>query len=128
MGANRRRWHLVALIVCASLEGLTPAAQSGIGFVQTNNAVPQSAQGAVTVAFRSAQTAGNLNLVVVGWNDSTARVQSVADSKGNQYQAAVGPTVVSGFASQSIYYAKDIQAAAAGANIVTVTFDRAANH
>ena len=42
------------------------------------------------------------------------------------YARAVGPTVVSGAMSQSIYYAKNIAAAAAGANSVTVTFSTAA--
>ena len=48
------------------------------------------------------------------------------DSKGNAYALAVGPTVQSGIASQSIYYAKSIVSAAAGTNTVTVTFSRAA--
>ena len=39
---------------------------------------------------------------------------------------AVGPTIQSGIASQSIYYAKNIATAAAGANAVTVTFTSAA--
>ena len=42
------------------------------------------------------------------------------------YTLAVGPTIQSGLASQSIYYAKNIVAAAAGANTVTVTFSTAA--
>ena len=53
---------------------------------------------------RVPQTAGDLNVVVVGWNDSTSVVNSVADSHGNNYTLAVGPTRVSGFLSQSIYY------------------------
>ena len=70
--------------------------------------------------------AGDLNVVVVGWNNSTATVTKVADTSGNTYTLAVGPTIQSGVASQSIYYAKNIVAAAAGANIVTVTFSAAA--
>ncbi len=50
-------------------------------------------------------------MVVVGWNDGTAVVSSVTDSKGNVYTRAVGPTTVSGQLSQSIYYAKNIVAA-----------------
>jgi hypothetical protein len=38
----------------------------------------------------------------------------------------VGPTIVSGTLSQSVYYAKNIAAAAAGANTVTVSFATAA--
>ena len=73
-----------------------------------------------------AKPAGDLNVVVVGWNDSTATVSTVADKSGNNYLPAVGPTIQSGVATQSIYYAKSIFPAAAGANIVTVTFSTAA--
>jgi hypothetical protein len=62
----------------------------------------------------------------VGWNDSSAQVSSVKDSKSNAYQLAVGP-MTTGTLSQSIYYAKNISAATAGANSVTVTFSSAAN-
>ena len=103
--------------------GTTPAA---IAFVQQNYATPQSPTASVSVPFTAAQTAGNLNVVVIGWNDSTRTLQSVTDSKGNVYVSAVGPTVLSGQLTQSIYYAKNIAAAAAGANSVTVTFSGAA--
>ena len=97
-----------------------------ITFVQSNYAVPQSAQTTVPVTFTAAQTAGNMNVVVVGWNDTTRTVSTVTDSKGNTYTRAVGPTTLSGSLSQSIYYAKNIFAAAAGSNTVTVTFSGAA--
>jgi hypothetical protein len=74
------------------------------------------------------QVAGDFNVVVVGWNDSTATVSGVTDTKGNAYTRAVGPTVQSGIASQSIYYAKNIATATAGANTVTVTFSTAATY
>ena len=61
-----------------------------------------------------------------GWNDTTAVVNAVTDSRGNTYTLAVGPTLFSGSLSQSIYYAKNIVAAAAGANTVTVTFSTGA--
>jgi hypothetical protein len=63
---------------------------------------------------------------VVGWNDSTATVGTVTDGSGNVYTLAVGPTVQSGIASQSIYYSKNIVGAAAGTNSATVTFSPAA--
>ena len=103
----------------------TPAA-AAISYVQGNYAAPQSPQTTVNVTFTAAQTAGHLNVVAVGWNDSTATVTRVADSKGNTYTRAVGPTVQNGYASQSIYYAKNIVAAAAASNTVTVTFSTAA--
>ena len=93
-----------------------------IGFVQVNSATPVNNASPVAVAYPLAQTAGNLNIVVVGWNDTTATVSSVVDSRGNTYTLAVGPT--SGTAlRQSIYYAKNI---AGGSNTVTVTFSQAA--
>jgi Domain of unknown function (DUF1929)/Bacterial Ig domain len=65
-------------------------------------------------------------VVIVGWNDSTSRVSSVTDTKGNVYQLAVGPTILSGTVSQSIYYAKNIAASDAGGNTVTIKFNAAA--
>jgi len=56
-----------------------------LAFVQTNYATPQSPVSSVSVPFTGAQSAGNLSVVVVGWNDTTARVVSVTDTKGNAY-------------------------------------------
>ena len=68
---------------------------SSIAFAQASSAVPQ--QGAqVTATFAKAQTAGDLNVVAIGWNDATAHITSVTDSVGNPYTLAVGPTVQSG--------------------------------
>ena len=120
---------------------MNPGAQSGslaagftyvvptsttITYVQGNFATPQTASTTVSIAFTAAQVAGDLNVIAVGWNDSKAVVSAVTDSKGNKYALAVGPTVQSGYATQSIYYAKNIAAAVAGANTVTVTFASAA--
>ena len=99
---------------------------ANITFVQSNSADPQAPQTTVTVPYTLAQTAGNLNVVVVGWNDSTAKVNAVTDTKGSVYALVGVPVVQSGTATQAIYYAKNIAAAAAGANIVTVTFTVAA--
>src|SRR5678815_6134346 len=57
-----------------------------------------------------------------GWGDTTSLVSSVTDTRGNIYTRAIGPTTTTGL-QQSIYYAKNI---AAGANTVTVTFNKAA--
>jgi hypothetical protein len=46
--------------------------------------------------------------------------------EGNAYVLAVGPTLVSGTLSQSIYYAKNIVVAAANGNTVTVMFNGSA--
>jgi len=100
---------------------------STVSFVQANAALPASAP-QVAAVYTVAQSAGDLNAVIVGWNDTTATVSSVADTKGNVYALAVGPTLLSGSLSQSIYYSKNIAAAAAGANTVTVKFSTAANY
>jgi chitodextrinase len=92
-------------------------------FVQQGSAVPQSPQSVVSAAYPVAQTAGDTNIVAIGWNDTSAVIASVVDSAGNTYQVAA-PTVRGNGLSQAVYYAPDI--ASAGANQVTVTFDRAA--
>jgi len=100
-------------------------AQQTPAFVQGSYATPQSAESTVAVAFSAAQTAGSLNVVVVGWNDTTAQVQTVTDLRGNTYVRAIGPTVRSGLGTQSIYYAANI---ASGSNTVTVAFDQPAQY
>jgi chitodextrinase len=101
----------------------TSASVAAPAYVQGNSADPQGTFGSVQVTFTAAQAAGDLNVVAVGWNNTTSQVASVTDSKGNVYALAVGPTAYPGVLSQSIYYAKSIVAAAAGANKVTVTFN-----
>ena len=71
-----------------------------------------------------AQTAGNTNIVAIGWNNATSNITSVTDTAGNTYQLAA-PTTRGSRVSQAIYYAKNIKAAAAGTNTVTVTFNTA---
>ncbi len=102
-------------------------AEAAPKYIQGNYAVPQTPQTSVTVPYSSAQTAGDLNVVVVGWNDSATHVGSLKDSKGNVYRLAVGPTVT-GALSQSIYYAKNIAAASAAANVVTLNFSGSASY
>ena len=91
-------------------------------FVQVKSATPQTPSGSVAVTYPLAQTAGNLNVVVVGWNDTTSTVSMVSDSLGNNYVLAIGPTTGTGL-RQSIYYAAGIKA---GSNTVTVRFNQAA--
>src|SRR5262249_38208191 len=56
-----------------------PPPPSGISFVQVSAATPQASTASVVVNYPGAQTAGDLNVVVVGWNDGVANVQSVTD-------------------------------------------------
>ena len=104
--------------------GFTYQSAVGISFGQVAAATPQSPTATVAVTFPGAQTAGNLNIVVVGWNDTTSAVTSVNDAAGNSYALAIGPT--SGTAlQQSIYYAANITG---GTNKVTVTFNQGATY
>jgi hypothetical protein len=85
---------------------------AGINFVQQNSKTLNPSGSSVVVAYPKPQTAGNSNIVVVGWNDTSADVKSVSDSLGNSYALAVGPTAGTAL-TQSIYYANKI---AAGSN------------
>ena len=67
----------VAAITVLTLPAWAGGAYAAIGFVQGGYATPQTPQSTVSVTFTSAQTAGHLNVVVVGWNDTTAAVSSV---------------------------------------------------
>ena len=104
--------------------GLNPPPATAIAFIQVNAGTPQSPTSTVSVQYMAPQIANDLNIVVVGWNDTTSAVQSVKDSQGNSYALAIGPTRGTGL-SQSIYYARNI---APGNNTVTVTFSQAATY
>jgi hypothetical protein len=95
-------------------------------FVQGNSgpSTIESSNSSVGVAYLNPQTASNLNIVAVGWANSTSSISSVTDSNGNTYTRAVGPTTNTGLL-QSIYYAKNI---AGGNNTVTVKFSPAASY
>ena len=93
---------------------------TGAQFVQVNSTTPQTTQSTTTVSYLQAQTAGDLNVVAIGLNNSTSTVTSVTDSAGNVYQLAA-PLTSRGALSQAIYYAKNIKGAAPN-NVVTVQF------
>ena len=97
------------------------AAPVPITFVQVNAATPPTNQSVVAVGCAGAQTAGDTNILAIGWNNTTSTITSVVDSAGNTYRLAVPKDSANGL-SQAIWYASDIKAAAAGVNIVTVTF------
>src|SRR5215218_10433240 len=110
---------LLAFVTTVALAGRADAQTPS--FVQGNYSGPLSSASSVTVTFPAAQSAGGTAVVIVGWGDATTSVQSVTDSRGNAYARAIGPTVYAGVATQSIYYAKNIAASAAG-NAITVVF------
>jgi hypothetical protein len=76
----------------------------------------------VQATYQGVQTAGNANILAIGWNDTTANITGVGDSAGNIYHAAVATFRGNGL-SQAIYYATNI---VAGSNAVTVTFTQPA--
>src|ERR1700722_13697551 len=123
--AGRGDWLRAGLSI-----GLWPLALCGVAepvaaatpYVQGAYQDPASAN-TVSVKYAAAQTAGHLNVIVVGWNDSTSGVNSITDSSHNMYLVAAGPTTSPGAGTQVIYYAQNIAAAAAGTNTVTVTFN-----
>ena len=98
----------------------------GISFVQGNSgpSTLQASNSSVAVTYSVAQNPGDLNVVAVGWGDTTSSITSVTDTRGNTYTLAVGPTSNTGL-QQSIYYAKNI---VAGSNTVTVKFNQAASY
>ncbi|MCK1597287.1 LamG-like jellyroll fold domain-containing protein [Bradyrhizobium sp. 164] len=98
-----------------------------LAFVQVTSATPQTNQTQVSVAYTNAQTTGNTNILVIGWNNTTSNITSVTDSAGNVYQLAV-PTARGSGISQAIYYAPNIKQAAAGTNTVAVTFNTATQY
>ena len=97
----------------------------GPTFVQQGYATPQTPESVVTATYAAAETAGDTNVVAIGWNDTTASIASVVDGAGNVYQQAVTTFRGNGL-SQAIYWARNVAAAAPGANTVTVTFDQPA--
>jgi hypothetical protein len=92
---------------------------AGINFVQGSSAQPTGTS-QPSAPYNLAQTAGDLNVVVIGWADTSSTIQSVTDNAGNTYTLAVGPTQGTGL-TQSIYYAGNIVSSTG--NTVTVRFN-----
>jgi hypothetical protein len=86
-------------------------------YIQGSSGAPAATGSSVGVSYINAQTAGDLNVIIVGWSNPAAAVSSVSDTAGNSYSLAVAASGVSGL--QSIYYAGNI---GAGNNQVTVAF------
>ena len=105
--------------------GYTYGPGQGISFVQTNYNTSKSAN-SISAAYSAAQSANDLNIVVMGWNDTSASITSVKDSSGNSYSQA-GALLKGTKLTQAIYYAKGIKSAGAGGNKVRVTFTKSAS-
>ena len=119
--------HAVGSVaVAVTANGQTGTESGGFAywdpFIQVAAATPAPSSASVSVPYGIAQVPGNLNVVIVGWSDTTASVTSVTDTAGNIYTLAIGPTVGQGV-QQAIFYASNI---VGGGNTVTVNFNQAA--
>ena len=93
-------------------------------FVQVNNNTVAANASTVNVTYATAETVGDLNVVVVGWSDTSSSVISVVDDNTNNY-VLVGTTSGHGL-SQAIYYARNIVLPNNATPTVTVTFNQTA--
>ncbi len=91
-------------------------------FVQQNGNTVAANTASVSVTYPDPQTPGNLNVVVVGWNDTSSSVISVVDDNGNTYVLA-GTSAGLGV-TQGIYYARNISISNTATPAVTVTFNQ----
>jgi hypothetical protein len=98
------------------------ASAPAVTYVQGAYATPQSPTATVSAAYARAQTAGDLNVVAIGWNTPGTGIASVTDTAGNLYLVAAPATIRAGFGGHAMYYARNVAASAAGMNTVTVTF------
>ena len=115
------RFSRIPVLACLTLVLVllfVPAAAMGQAFVQSTSTTTS-----LTLAYPNPEAAGDLNVVVVGWGDTTSSVASVTDTAGNNYLTAVGTFSTgtgSNAVSQEIFYAINTKA---GANSVTVGFN-----
>lgn len=86
----------------------------------------------ITQNIANAQSAGDTNIVYVLIDNNTTTISSVTDTKGNTYTLAAGCTNgnprVGTAKTAALYYAKNIVAAAAGANTITVALSATPGH
>src|SRR6185437_2339386 len=118
---------LTAFIRKSVLAGLLlmPALSLGQAFVQENNNTVAETTASVDVTYGAPETAGNLNVVVVGWVDTSSSVTSVVDDNTNTYVLA-GTTSGNGI-TQAIYYARNIVLPTNNTPTITVQFNQPAS-
>jgi hypothetical protein len=95
-----------------------------VGYVQGTSGHHTGSTDTFGLAYTSAETASNLNVVAVTWGAS-ASVSTITDTAGNTY-AQVGGTSSGGGLSEAVYYAPNI--AASASNTITVTFNASASN
>jgi len=102
-----------------SIDAMVDAPERSHTFVQATSTTSTTSL-AVFKLYSFAQTAGNLNVVFIGWTSSGSQVMSVTDTAGNIYTAATGQPY-GGRLGQVVYYAPNIKG---GTNTVTVQFNQ----
>jgi hypothetical protein len=102
--------------------GLNPPPPSGIAYVQGASKSLTTSSAQISDGYPTSQNAGDLNVVAVGWADTSSQIQSVTDSNGNSYSLAVPPQSSSSV-TQAIYYASNIKG---GVNTIFVNFNQSA--
>jgi hypothetical protein len=103
---------------------VSPGGSGGAIALLQSNAVEGSGVSSVSVAFPSANAAGNLIIAFVRMSTATQTVQ-VTDSAGNTYVDAVSQAQTSDGHQVHVFYAKNV---AGQSNTVTATFSASNNH
>jgi chitodextrinase len=112
-----------SVLLLSILSSFIDLADAQIAHVQSTSAGALMNEATISAEF-FAQTAGNLNVVMISASEPFPFVESVTDSRGNVYQLAVAPTSLPGLGGHAIYYAKNIAASPPPfANTVTVVLD-----
>ena len=112
---------VVAALVGVALPRVDALAAATPTFVQVRAKEVKSGT-TNSLAFNSANTAGNLIVVYAIWSNTGS--VTVSDSRGNSYASAATRTTWGGTWSAQVFYAKNV---AAGTNAVTATHASAVN-
>jgi hypothetical protein len=100
-------------------DGAMPDSTASVAFVQSTQKFVDN-QSSTQLAWTNAQVAGDLSVVVVGWNDPSRQLQDIHDDRGGTF-VQVGTKVFEDPFSEVMFVVADI---AAGTNAITVTFDQ----
>jgi hypothetical protein len=88
---------------------------------QQNFSAVEGNQSTVSTTYIDAQTAGNTNIVAIGFQSEKEKIVSVSDDKGNAYDLVALAQGEQNL-KQAIYYARNIAGADPGKNTVKVAF------
>jgi chitodextrinase len=100
---------------------LSPPATTSIAFKQQNYSTSEISQRTVSVTYTEAQTAGDTNVLAIGWPSDQGTITTISDEAGNSYVPVDIPNPAGAKLKQAIYYATNIKGFRAR-NTVQVTF------